>query len=268
MNAVSVSAATARRFDPAGHCIYCGGDGDGKLTKEHIFPQGLGGGLILPEASCATCQREILRFETICMRQILLPYRKTTGLIRHPSDLPAMVPLALDLDLQGPTHVALETHPDIVVLPGMRDPPGILTDTPPQPSVEFEHQIFGHIDIVAEMRASFRAQKNAGIHLNGYAWLRMLAKIAHGYAFAELGLKRFEPALPDFILGRNPRLASYLIGKCVVPFPIPALPPLLMIEMKSATRTGRTYAAVNMRLLADLGNQVPAYTVIAGVLTA
>ena len=266
MNAVSVSAAKARRFDPTGHCIYCGGAGAGKLTKEHIFPQGLGGGLILPEASCATCQKEIHSFETVCMRQILLPYRKITGLVRHLDDLPATLPLVLDFELQGPTHVAIDAHPDIVVLPGMRDLPGILTDTTPQPSIEFEHQIFGHTDILAETKAKFRALKNVGVNSNGYAWLRMLAKIAHGYAFAELGLKRFEPALPDFILGRNPRLASYLIGKCDQPFPIPTAPPLLMIEMKSANRNGQSFAAVNMRLFAELGNQVPVYTVIAGVL--
>jgi hypothetical protein len=88
MNAVSVSAAKARRFDPAGHCIYCGGDG--KLTKEHIYTQGLSGGLILPDASCATCQKEIHSFETICMRQ---SKRRTHA---HCRRLQRLRPLRLD----------------------------------------------------------------------------------------------------------------------------------------------------------------------------
>jgi hypothetical protein len=40
------------------------------------------------------------------------------------------------------------------------------------------------------------------IHLHPFS--RMLAKIAHGYAIAELGYGTFEELLPDFILGRMP----------------------------------------------------------------
>ena len=95
----------------------------------------------------------------------------------------------------------------------------------------------------------------------------MLAKIAHGYAIAELGLRSFSPALPDLILGRDPRLASYLIGRCPIPSPIPNEPPLLMIEMKSANVGNERFAAVNMRLFTELGKETPVYTVIAGRFT-
>ena len=164
MNAVNVSAANAKVFSPVGFCIYCGG---GKLTKEHVFPKGLGGGLILPRASCASCQTEIHSFETICMRQTLLPYRKNTGLVRHLNDLPARVPLTLDLELQGPTQVALHSHPNVVVLPGFRDLPGILTDHSPQPVIEFEHKIFCGLEILAEMKLKLQGRK-IGINL---AWI-------------------------------------------------------------------------------------------------
>ena len=272
MNAVNISAANAKVFPPVGHCIYCGGDGGGKLTKEHVFPQGLGGGLILPRASCTACQKEIHAFETICMRQILLPFRKNTGLVRHLNDLPATVPLTLDLEPQGPVHVALDSHPNAVVLPGLRNLPGILADRAPQPVIEFEHQIFGGLEILAETKRKLRERKTIGINIDGYAWVRMLAKIAHGYAFAELGLSKFTPTLPDLILGRSPRLANYLIGRCPMPFPIPDSPPLFMIEMKSAELQGgdrptQRFAAVNMRLFAELGAEAPVYTAIAGVLT-
>jgi hypothetical protein len=61
------------------------------------------------------------------MRKTLLPYRKASGLIRHPTDLPATVPLTLDLALEGPTQVPLDMHPNVVVLPGLRELPGILS---------------------------------------------------------------------------------------------------------------------------------------------
>jgi 5-methylcytosine-specific restriction endonuclease McrA len=40
-------------YDPVGKCIYCRSDRlSGPLTREHIIPESLGGGLELPEASC------------------------------------------------------------------------------------------------------------------------------------------------------------------------------------------------------------------------
>jgi len=264
---MDISAAKARVFPPVGRCIYCGSDGGGTLTKEHIFPAGLGGGLVLPRASCTPCQREIQTFEDICMRKTLLPHRKARRLIRHPRDLPATVPLTLDLDLQGPTQVSLDAHPNVVVLPGLREPPGILAGRPPEPMVQFEFKIFGHLDILEETKRRLQTQQVVGIYLDGYAWLRMLAKIAHGYAIAELGFSRFSPALPDLILGRNPLLSSYLIGKCPVPAAIPDNPPLLMIGMRRASVGERHFVAVNVRLFADLGGETPVYTVIAGSFT-
>ena len=151
----------------------------------------------------------------------VLPYRKAIGLIRHPNDLPAAVPLTLDLELQGPTQIALEMQPNVVVLPGLHELPAILTGRPPEPMVQFVYKIFGRFDILDETKRRLQEQQVVGIYLDGYAWLRMLAKIAHGYAIAELGLTRFSPALPDLILGRNPLLSSYLIGKCPAPPSVP-----------------------------------------------
>ena len=264
---MDISAAKARVFPPVGRCIYCGGDGGGTLTKEHIFPAGIGGGLVLPRASCRSCQTEIQTFETICMRKTLLPYRKASGLIRHPNDLPRSVPLTLDLELKGPTQVALDMHPNVVVLPGLRELPGVLRGRPPEPMMQFDYKIFGRLDILDETKRRLQEQQVVGIYLDGYAWLRMLAKIAHGYAIAELGLNGFSPALPDLILGRNPLLSSYLIGKCPVPPSIPDNPPLLMIDMRCASMGERRFVAVNMRLFADLGGETPVYTVITGTFT-
>jgi len=45
-----------------------------------------------------------------------------------------------------------------------------------------------------------------------YAFFRMLTKIAHSFVVGEIGIENFDPELPEFILGRNPDLVSYLIG--------------------------------------------------------
>lgn len=55
---------------PRGYCIYCGKEGSSEviLTREHIIPEGIGGNLVLPEASCDDCQRIIHDFETTIIR--------------------------------------------------------------------------------------------------------------------------------------------------------------------------------------------------------
>jgi hypothetical protein len=263
---MDVSARKPRVFPPVGRCIYCGSDGSGTLTKEHILPAGLGGSLILPRASCSQCQKVIHKFETICMRQTLLPFRKAVGLTRHPDDLPASVPLVFDLDLQGPRLVALDEHPNIVVLPGLCEPPGILAGRVPKRALRFEYKSFAGVEILAGTQQRLLEQKRVGISLDGYAWVRMLAKIAHGIAVAELGPDGFDPKLPDLILGRNPLLAGYLVGQGMVPIPLPENHPLHQVSILNATMGEQEIAVVHLRLFADLGIETPTYTVVVGSL--
>jgi len=59
-----------------GVCIYCGSssyaeDEKRKLGREHIFPEGMGGQLILPEASCRACERLINGFESFVQARTL-----------------------------------------------------------------------------------------------------------------------------------------------------------------------------------------------------
>jgi hypothetical protein len=130
-------------FGPVGRCIYCGGDGCGVLTREHVNPRGIGDGIILLDAVCEPCRETIHVVETTCMRKTLLPYRNAVGLVNHPNDLPVTLPLVLDFELKGPTRVALNEHPAVVVLPGLRELPGILTGHRPAQKIEFEYKIFG-----------------------------------------------------------------------------------------------------------------------------
>src|ERR1035437_5629128 len=49
-------------YDPVGVCIYCGAMVT-RLSEEHIIPQGLGGTLKLPAASCSVCADETHAYE-------------------------------------------------------------------------------------------------------------------------------------------------------------------------------------------------------------
>jgi len=261
---MDVSSNRPRVFSPVGRCIYCSGDGGGTLTREHIIPAGIGGGLILPDASCTSCQKIIQVFETTCMRKTLLPFRKATGLVRHGKDLPTSLPLAFDLDLKGPTKIRLSEHPNVVIFPGLRDPPGIFVGRPPENTINFEYAIFAGVEILDETQRRLIDQQRVGIGVDGVAWVRLLAKIAHGIAVAELGLGGFTPSLPDLILGKNPDLASYLVGRGMKPMPVLNPAPLHDIQLHRATFSGGEVSVVNLRLFAELGLKIPTYSVVVG----
>jgi len=89
---------------------------------------------------------------------------------------------------------------------------------------------------------------------------RMLAKIAHSFAVAELGIASFQPLLNDFILGKPARHAAQFIGGSVAPEPIGQERNEISISLFSAVH--RDYYVVRVRLFADL--EMPTYLVVAG----
>lgn len=91
-------------------------------------------------------------------------------------------------------------------------------------------------------------------------FLRLLAKIAHGFCVADFGLDTFKPILPNYILGKDKNL-SFVVGTAAGNIP-------------SATHEGHTvvpairhvpgkhYAMAFVQLFKEL--EFPTYEVIAG----
>jgi hypothetical protein len=60
-----------------------------KLHKEHILAFGLAGdSLVLPKASCPTCQKETEKVETVCLRQLWWPFRTKIGAPTRGKEIP------------------------------------------------------------------------------------------------------------------------------------------------------------------------------------
>jgi hypothetical protein len=59
-----------KTYPPAGLCVYCESV-EQLLSREHIIARGLGGRLVLPEASCAQCRKITSEIEFMCLRAIL-----------------------------------------------------------------------------------------------------------------------------------------------------------------------------------------------------
>ncbi len=218
MQLLSASKANPIVYAKVGRCIYCWpSDHEGGLTREHVIPIGLGGGVILPASSCEKCRKITHNFETICLRKALLPYRYHTGLVRHRDDVPAQIPLGITF---GPEaigqQIALEDHPYCVVLPKLTEPPGMLAGlTPENSGFKLKYQLLALGD-----EANAKIEKHGTGHIephmtNFMPYWRMIAKIAYGYAVGEVSLNGFRPLIHDFITGKRLELGAYLIGDCV-----------------------------------------------------
>jgi hypothetical protein len=184
-----------RSYQPLGVCIYChrAPPEVPVLTDEHILALSLGGYLILPKSSCTDCQETINEFESELTGKILLDIRTHLGVrTRRPKKRPKEL-----YTTSG--YVSIDQHPVYLTLP------------------DFEHpEVLGlpkyfrpgwanmRLHTTSDTARRHDALDGAGIttYLNYGVLRKTLAKIAHGYAIAELGLSAFKPLLPDLILGK------------------------------------------------------------------
>jgi len=219
------------KFLPPRRCIFCG-DSKSKLNDEHIIPYALAANsLVFPEATCASCEGTINRdFEAFCLSKSWGTFRQrmqspTRG--RSKSKTHTRVTCRLFDEMNGYTEVAkdLPISSLPLSLPSwIFPPPGIIVGRAPSSQIEGsvwigcdEHHLEPIIDL-------FRAETN---HegplaitigdLDPRRLSRFLAKTAHAYASAVLGIDNFKPLLLDFILGRDDRYCHFVGGEQVPP---------------------------------------------------
>jgi hypothetical protein len=215
MKIFNMTKATPKVYDPIWRCIYCGSDDTTQLSKEHIIPIGLQNGAILRKASCESCRRITERVETMCLRKALLPYRWHAGFVSHKKQIPKTIPLGIRFDRNPHIHhIPIDHHPDCLLLPRLQGLPSMISGKgnltasfPPKIAVVLFN------DTIDQAEASTKLLAMRHMYDFNCYW-RMIAKIAHSFAIAEigLGLDGFQPTLPDLILGRNQTLAPVLIG--------------------------------------------------------
>jgi hypothetical protein len=215
MKTFHASKVTPKVYDPVWQCIYCGSKDREQLTREHIIPTGLQGGVILPKSSCETCRRITESIETAVLRRALLPYRWRSGFVTHKNQMPKAIPLSISFDQSPkPRDVALADHPNVLLLPRLHHGPSMLSGTPQKPFPPAVALVSLDDDVDAAMQRP-SGKLNLMRHMFNFdAYWRMIAKIAHGFAVADMdmGADAFIPKLPDLILGKDLGLASELIG--------------------------------------------------------
>jgi hypothetical protein len=263
-----------KRYRSVGHCIYCGVYSN-KLTKEHIIAHGLAGNsLILPNSSCRDCADKTRDWENACLRHLWWPFRTRIGAPSSGKQVPKsfsvrqmkVTKINKDGSIGAYDKVA-ETFAGPMEFPlvfmAFKFPlPGLLIGRDPNAGIDIE----AVAKISEEEFRKFAPGDKDGFLIartDIEAYCRMLAKIAHSYAVAELGEAAFRPVLREFIRGKPLEHAWHWIGSDT------ATPPpeqrLHDIQWLASTVNGFNYVMVSLRLFSFIGS--PRYHIIVGELT-
>lgn len=259
-----------KTYVPQDVCIYCG---QPPVGDEHIVPRGLGGGMVLPKASCRNCERTTSRFEKIGMEGFFRFARHHMGVrgAREPRARRKRLPVWIERNDRsefGKLEVA--DHPLLIMLYAFNAPDILLGLPPPTSDRPRDGRWWFYRDQnFAQKLARFGAKSFAVTgKANMGCFMQMIAKIGHSFAVAELGLEKFQPLLPSVILGTPDETMRHLIGGSVDPVPpTSALHEVSLLKKTVVTKTARLdrveeFWVARIRLFAKLG--APVYFAVVG----
>jgi hypothetical protein len=225
-------------YAPVGRCIYCSADGSAGLGDEHIIPYSLNGTQILPQASCRECERITSYLEGFVSRSVFYQLR-TAANMRTRRQLPTEFPVILVFDdgREEEIMVPADVHPATLVLPKFHQP-DLLSGRRPDGNFRFTPVTWMRPSAAFDEFVKQRGAKDGRVaaRINPQQFSRVMAKIAHSYAVARLGLRGFKPLLLDLILGRDFQRAPELVGGDPQT-PPPAGGTVFWTESKSSNRT-------------------------------
>ena len=196
------------RYAPVGRCIYCGVVevplGMKRFHDEHIVPLALNGGLILPEASCRQCERTINKeIESRLLTEEYAQFRAKYGL---PTRRKKKRKKAVKLPSIAGGWINVPATEYTAPVPIYQfETARILSGAPPVPN---SHA--WTMDILLGGDEEVRLQKKYPLWTKAhtvrampYQFARFVAKVAYGFAVANLGIDCFKPLANDIILGRS-----------------------------------------------------------------
>jgi hypothetical protein len=256
------------KLSRVGACIYCGGSTD--LTSEHIIPLGMGGTIELPDASCRGCAKITSAFERRLLRGHWWPHRRRLRLqTRRPREQPATFPAVVQ---RGTDQSTREFPPDnyagLVVFDF--DPPshlrGIVAKGKPiAPRVFFRRDSNAAVEVVnretpiigvSDPSVTFR------VDLEVDDFVRLLAKVALGWAIGSRGLDAFERLFVRDIIIRDTEGAATFVGGAGSALLGPWLPGAGLHRMLD--RLQGPDVSVYVQLFCEAKDPPPIYEVIVG----
>lgn len=259
----------------AGRCIYCRQpNAADKLTREHVIPKALGGGVVILDAVCDPHRDLInIEFETPVLDHWLGPFRHSQKLVSKRSrDTTRRIPVKVEQAgvLPSTINIKIQEYPPILLMPIPAKQPYLFSSEGPGP-VEWS----GVQLVMRDSEPPLPFKKNAAPKKNFaprtltfehqiplFLVQRFLAKIAHGVAVSHFGFG-FTPFLLDLIEGRGLENAGDLIGCPLTKAPIASRARAHMLRTDLLPpHEGVRIIGIAIQLFASLGG--PIYYVLAG----
>ena len=267
--AIQVSPTIAPpNYAKVGECVYCGSrvysDAPGirrvPLGAEHIIPEGLDGNLELPDASCRPCEGVTSRLE----RDVLLRTLKALRLFlkirgKRKSSRPVTLPLTVPVNnVDTVMQMPVEDYPVIFNMP-VYGAPRVFSG-----GAGGNQPTSGFTMIMLRYDARMLKNKYGITTFSSAMWdthmlFRMLGKIGHAFAVAEIGLERFRPLLCDMIRTGSTDAFNHIGGEATLETPTKALHELGLGYQRHG---GKDYVVARIRLFAS--NNGPTYYVVVG----
>lgn len=257
-------------YPSPGKCIYCGAKGN--LSDEHIIPFALGGNLILQNSSCADCATLTSAFELTCLRTMYGPLRLLYDLPtrrpkKRPKKLPLKVKFSSDETEWQTTLVDQKKFPFLVTFPYF-DTPGLVNGNEIHESKGPKSQRFW-IRGASPYYSFHELMENLLIELKAYsifpeskaevpAFCKLLAKIAHAFAVAKIGLSGFKSILEPLIIKNDLSHCMHYIGSAGNDQP----PENMLHNLNILEFNNINAVLVKIRLLCKIGT--PTYIVAVG----
>jgi hypothetical protein len=219
---------TRYRYPPVGHCIYCSSTGapGETLGEEHIIPLSFGGNLILPLASCRRCAKITGKTEDHCVKGLISTARPHLGIRGRQTKKTSLSRGPVYIEQPNRTETGstlLHEHPGMLLMPVMPYPAALLGQSLPNVGdgpVSIRLAMRPMTPDIGERSATIMKKTGRRISITkgigAIECYRLIAKIAHAFAVAELGSNTFTPFLKNLILGEQPMFADHFVGSAMV----------------------------------------------------
>jgi hypothetical protein len=274
-----VDRSPALRLPSPGKCIYCGA-ADVPLTEEHVIPYAIGkNATILEGACCEDCQRIIQPYEQEVLKKQLGVFRAMVEApTRSKKDRPKTIILPLvEYDENGEVVRDLGTH-EVPIADGplilnlwQSPPPRILgekIDPADAHGRPWRYIEASRADPILRKIETELGVERVGFRLppvNRLHYLRSLAKTAHAFVAAKLGIDAFEPLLTDLILKRSDDVEQFVgdkAGVAALEGPTGHSFKITLGETPKELGAAGGLIVVFMQLWADLGS--PPHLIVVG----
>jgi len=210
-------------FPPIGRCIYCNSqfyaenEPSRGLATEHIIPEGLGGNILLPKASCKKCEAATCSFEGSLQRGVLGHLRvHLNSPTKRPKDRPTELPvIVISADgMERIEMVPVVEHPLMCMMVKM-NPPKIVARADGGDRIVIGKYLQGRDKfekLTYNLTQKFKSRVEVQARVGYRELCLQLAKIAHGLTVIGFGQDKYDDYLLDKICRKDHEALGLYVG--------------------------------------------------------